>query len=272
MASSWESFIASSSTSPSPTAAPSTSPPPPAPPAPGPPQPPQTPNTAPPQQYPPSDPHQQPHAFQYSQTHYQGLRMSTPTHAVGGGAGPTTPAPQTPIGGPPGGGPGVQETDLPPEMLAVGWRKFWSKREQRVYFWNRSTGESLWDMPGPAQSHGQPPGQVGSGHHPHPNYDPISDPLGIQNPANGGGGAPNTATATTTITTSHTDRSPAHTHPLFHPSSSFPLLSFHHWTVWISVSPSLGDLSCLFPGFGKHLYGLVLLAMFPVLFFPLLCQ
>lgn len=125
--------------------------------------------------------------------------MTAPPH-INTTAGPTTPTPQTPIGGPPSGGAGVQETDLPAEMLAVGWRKFWSKREQRVYFWNRATGESLWDMPGASQGHGQPPG-VGSGHHPHPNYDPISDPLGIQNPANGGGGAATTATATTTVTT-----------------------------------------------------------------------
>lgn len=59
---------------------------------------------------------------------------------------PTTQSPQTPIGGPPSLNP---DADLPPELVAAGWRKFWSKREQRVYFWNRLSGESLWDMPPP---------------------------------------------------------------------------------------------------------------------------
>ena len=42
---------------------------------------------------------------------------------------------------------GFMEHDLPPELLQVGWRKFWSKRENRPYFWNKLTGESLWEMP-----------------------------------------------------------------------------------------------------------------------------
>ena len=62
------------------------------------------------------------------------------------------------LGGAGVGGAGVQETDLPPEMLSSGWRKFWSKREQRVYYWNRVSGESLWDMPGGGQAHPPPPG------------------------------------------------------------------------------------------------------------------
>ncbi|KAI5705279.1 hypothetical protein M8J75_013550 [Diaphorina citri] len=51
--------------------------------------------------------------------------------------------------------------ELPPELIQQGWRKFWSKRENRPYYWNRASGESLWDMP------------QGSG------FDPIGDPLGI---------------------------------------------------------------------------------------------
>jgi WW domain. len=44
--------------------------------------------------------------------------------------------------------PGVfMEPDLPPELLQQGWRKFWSKRQNRPYFWNKQTGESLWEMP-----------------------------------------------------------------------------------------------------------------------------
>lgn len=37
--------------------------------------------------------------------------------------------------------------DLPPELLQAGWRKFWSKRENRPYFFNLVTNESLWEMP-----------------------------------------------------------------------------------------------------------------------------
>lgn len=57
--------------------------------------------------------------------------------------------------------------DLPPELLQAGWRKFWSKRENRPYFFNKLTNESLWEMP-----------RLG-------HYDPHTDPLGIQfsNPA-----------------------------------------------------------------------------------------
>ena len=52
--------------------------------------------------------------------------------------------------------------DLPQELLNAGWRKFWSKREGRPYFFNKITNESLWEMPSTS------------------NYDPITDPLGIQ--------------------------------------------------------------------------------------------
>ncbi|XP_053669875.1 mRNA (2'-O-methyladenosine-N(6)-)-methyltransferase [Anopheles nili] len=56
--------------------------------------------------------------------------------------------------------------ELAPELTQQGWRKFWSKREGRPYFWNKLTGESLWEPPvlnrgGPAQ------------------FDPLTDPLGI---------------------------------------------------------------------------------------------
>ncbi|KAH6945394.1 hypothetical protein HPB50_008212 [Hyalomma asiaticum] len=37
--------------------------------------------------------------------------------------------------------------DLPAELLQVGWRRFWSKREGRPYFFNKLTNESLWEMP-----------------------------------------------------------------------------------------------------------------------------
>ncbi|XP_073842629.1 phosphorylated CTD-interacting factor 1 isoform X2 [Musca autumnalis] len=69
----------------------------------------------------------------------------------------------TPQGGPPpmytaGGGYGEE---LTAELVNQGWRKFWSKRENRPYYWNKITGESLWEMPGARP------------------FDPLTDPLGI---------------------------------------------------------------------------------------------
>ena len=36
--------------------------------------------------------------------------------------------------------------DLPVELLQLGWRKFWSRRENRPYFFNKHTNESMWEM------------------------------------------------------------------------------------------------------------------------------
>ena len=36
--------------------------------------------------------------------------------------------------------------DLPENLLNAGWRKFWSKRENREYYYNKVTGSSLWDL------------------------------------------------------------------------------------------------------------------------------
>lgn len=52
--------------------------------------------------------------------------------------------------------------DLPVELLQAGWRKFWSRRENRPYFFNKFTNESRWEMPG--------------------QHDPLSDPLNIGSP------------------------------------------------------------------------------------------
>lgn len=49
--------------------------------------------------------------------------------------------------------------ELHPDLVMQGWRKCWSKRENRHYFWNKSSGESLWEMPR--------------------QFDPLTDPLGI---------------------------------------------------------------------------------------------
>ncbi|KZC07294.1 Phosphorylated CTD-interacting factor 1 [Dufourea novaeangliae] len=62
-------------------------------------------------------------------------------------------------GTPPGSFP---DSELSPELQQQGWKKFWSKRENRPYFWNKLTGESLWVVP-PLK----------------PQFDPITDPLGI---------------------------------------------------------------------------------------------
>ncbi|XP_001353012.1 mRNA (2'-O-methyladenosine-N(6)-)-methyltransferase [Drosophila pseudoobscura] len=65
--------------------------------------------------------------------------------------------------GPPtlGPGPGGYGEELTAELVNQGWRKFWSKRENRPYYWNKVTGESLWEMPGTRP------------------FDPLTDPLGI---------------------------------------------------------------------------------------------
>ncbi|KAF7491973.1 hypothetical protein SSS_04848 [Sarcoptes scabiei] len=61
--------------------------------------------------------------------------------------------------------------DLPQELLHQGWRKFWSKREERPYFFNKVTNESVWEMPKSGGDRSLPV-----------TYDPMTDPLGIQNP------------------------------------------------------------------------------------------
>ncbi|CAK9834563.1 mRNA (2'-O-methyladenosine-N(6)-)-methyltransferase [Anthophora retusa] len=71
------------------------------------------------------------------------------------------------------------EPELSPELQQQGWKKFWSKRENRPYFWNKLTGESLWVIP-PLK----------------PQFDPITDPLGICGvpPVSGNGAIPPTGT------------------------------------------------------------------------------
>lgn len=71
--------------------------------------------------------------------------------------------------GPPTLGPGGYGEELTAELVNQGWRKFWSKRENRPYYWNKVTGESLWEMPGARP------------------FDPLTDPLGICHAGGGGG-------------------------------------------------------------------------------------
>ncbi|KAJ8679825.1 hypothetical protein QAD02_015612 [Eretmocerus hayati] len=67
--------------------------------------------------------------------------------------------------------PGYLDAELSVELQQQGWKKFWSKRENRPYFWNKLTGESLWVMPSLK-----------------PHFDPITDPLGIGVPMISGNG------------------------------------------------------------------------------------
>lgn len=60
------------------------------------------------------------------------------------------PTPQTPMGQPaymsPSQSPG-DETGLSQELIAAGWRRCWSRRENRPYFFNKNTNTSLWETP-----------------------------------------------------------------------------------------------------------------------------
>lgn len=68
--------------------------------------------------------------------------------------------PQTPPSDLPGSSVYYGE-ELHHDLVNQGWRKFWSKRENRPYFWNKITGESLWETP-----------QLNR-------FDILTDPLGI---------------------------------------------------------------------------------------------
>ncbi|KAJ0002350.1 hypothetical protein NQD34_007499 [Periophthalmus magnuspinnatus] len=59
--------------------------------------------------------------------------------------------------------------ELPDELVQAGWSKCWSRRENRPYYFNRFTNQSLWEVPVLGQ------------------HDVISDPLGLNAaPAEGG--------------------------------------------------------------------------------------
>lgn len=99
-------------------------------------------------------------------THYETVPVVVPTPIrMAPIPDPNALPPQQPHPPGPVGMGGFMEHDLPPELLQQGWRKFWSKRENRPYFWNKLTGESLWEMPNLK-----------------PQFDPITDPLGICEP------------------------------------------------------------------------------------------
>nr|XP_040234550.2 mRNA (2'-O-methyladenosine-N(6)-)-methyltransferase [Anopheles coluzzii] len=123
------------------------------------------------QQVPPLHQHQH-HPAQSPQ-----MQASSPTTISAPLLTPTKTTPpdvaHTPSGAAPGA-PGANfNEELAPELTQQGWRKFWSKREGRPYFWNKLTGESLWEPP-----------QLNRGP---PQFDPLTDPLGIcsTSPLNG---------------------------------------------------------------------------------------
>lgn len=91
------------------------------------------------------------------------------------------PTPQTPMGQPaymsPSQSPG-DETGLSQELIAAGWRRCWSRRENRPYFFNKNTNTSLWETP-QLQAESDPlgisfdqpqAGPSGQSHQPHPTF------------------------------------------------------------------------------------------------------
>ncbi|XP_078473832.1 mRNA (2'-O-methyladenosine-N(6)-)-methyltransferase isoform X1 [Lampetra fluviatilis] len=91
--------------------------------------------------------------------------------ALAPGASPAHPQPVPVAHAQPLSPPLVQ--DLPDELIQGGWSKCWSRRENRPYFYNRFTKQSLWELPALGQ------------------HDVISDPLGLNAaPVGGAPGAP----------------------------------------------------------------------------------
>lgn len=83
--------------------------------------------------------------------------------------------------------PSPGKEDLPPKLVEAGWRKFWSQRENRFYFFNKLTNKSMWDMPGTEESI-LLENPIDSA--------PLDDPLGL-NPVNC---EPDTSMKLTTVT------------------------------------------------------------------------
>ncbi|XP_061687628.1 mRNA (2'-O-methyladenosine-N(6)-)-methyltransferase [Syngnathoides biaculeatus] len=63
--------------------------------------------------------------------------------------------------GPPLSPSAAKPPELPDELIQAGWSKCWSRRENRPYYFNRFTNQSLWEVPVLGQ------------------HDVISDPLGL---------------------------------------------------------------------------------------------
>ncbi|KAG8007221.1 Phosphorylated CTD-interacting factor 1 [Nibea albiflora] len=100
--------------------------------------------------------------------------MSNDSQGSGKGEAAIMPSPSVPASsqGPPLSPSGTSKPpELPDELVQAGWSKCWSRRENRPYYFNRFTNQSLWEVPVLGQ------------------HDVISDPLGLNAaPAEGGDG------------------------------------------------------------------------------------
>ncbi|XP_071957901.1 mRNA (2'-O-methyladenosine-N(6)-)-methyltransferase-like [Antedon mediterranea] len=101
--------------------------------------------------------------------------------------------------------------NLPMELLEAGWRRFWSRREGREYFYNKFTGKNTWEMPVLGSS---PPS--------------FHDPLGIQTDNPGSG--PATGQAAMRRTTSMDE------HPLSPTAMSAMNFRGHSWDFTVSTN------------------------------------
>ncbi len=99
----------------------------------------------------------------------------------------------------------------------AGWRKFWSRRENRPYFFNRVTGDTMWEMP---PFHNSQQQQQQQQHPPQAGFDRNPDPLGInQNgPPTNGPPPPHHHHPHPHHPPHHPHQHPQHPHPHAHPS------------------------------------------------------
>ncbi|KAJ6647702.1 mRNA (2'-O-methyladenosine-N(6)-)-methyltransferase, partial [Pseudolycoriella hygida] len=101
----------------------------------------------------------------------------------------------------------IYSEELSHELVNQGWRKYWSKRENRPYFWNKVSGESLWEMP----SSNRP-------------FDPVTDPLGICNTGQNGPQTPSPSPHTSTLKRrASEDTTSPHNNPNVPPLKKFVL-------------------------------------------------
>ena len=76
----------------------------------------------------------------------QGPAQSLPPLSAASGPPMAVAGPSTPVLAAPPPIPGDTQ-ELHPELVAQGWRRLWSRRENRHYFWNHHTNQSLWELP-----------------------------------------------------------------------------------------------------------------------------
>uniref|UniRef100_U5EVH2 Putative pdx1 c-terminal inhibiting factor 1 n=1 Tax=Corethrella appendiculata TaxID=1370023 RepID=U5EVH2_9DIPT len=120
-----------------------------------------------------NDQQQQQQQHQQQQQQQQQLQNASPTTSA-----PITPTKPTPQGVSVPIVSANYAEELSAELINQGWRKFWSKRESRPYYWNKLSGESLWESPAAAANRQQ--------------FDPLTDPLGICHAGSASGGSSST--------------------------------------------------------------------------------